>query len=102
MPIPAIVILLCAGIVAGILSPWHFGDQFAFATLYVLLPALLFEAALKLDSTEMRRQWLPIALLARPLRVISRPQVTLGEANRGGSAWKACDVLVEHLQNDFR
>ncbi len=71
MPLPAIVILLCAGIVAGILSPWHFGDEFAFATLYVLLPALLFEAALKLDSAEMRRQWLPIALLAGPGVVIT-------------------------------
>jgi len=41
-------------------------QHFAPSLLFVFLPALVFEAAWNLDGAALRRQWLPIALLALP------------------------------------
>lgn len=61
-----IAALLVAGIVVGVLFPGRFTALFPAATLYVFLPALIFEAAWYLDFRIMRRTWKPIALLAVP------------------------------------
>jgi monovalent cation:H+ antiporter, CPA1 family len=66
MQIWHIAALLVAGIVVGVLFPGRFTALFPAATLYIFLPALIFEAAWYLDVRMMRRTWKPIALLAVP------------------------------------
>ncbi len=58
--------IVAVGVVAGLVEQGRFTYAFGHATLYVLLPALLFEAAWNLDFVQMKRQWRPIALLAGP------------------------------------
>lgn len=61
-----IAALLIAGIAVGIGFPGRFTQLFGATTLYVFLPALIFEGAWNLDAHLMRRAWAPIALLAIP------------------------------------
>lgn len=61
-----IAALLIAGVVVGMIFPGRFTAVFPTATLYVFLPALIFEGAWYLDLRVMRRTWKPIALLAVP------------------------------------
>ncbi|MDE2480596.1 MAG: sodium:proton antiporter [bacterium] len=58
--------LVVAGLVLGEIRPGAFTDLFRSATLYVFLPALIFEAAWQLDARLMRTAWRPIVLLALP------------------------------------
>lgn len=55
-----------AGVVYGFFEPGQLTDAFRSLTLYVLLPALLFEGAWNLDYRAMRRQWPAILTLAVP------------------------------------
>jgi CPA1 family monovalent cation:H+ antiporter len=66
MHLPLIAVLLVAGIIVGIVFPGRLTDVFGAATLYVFLPALIFEGAWRLETPMMRRMWRPIALLAIP------------------------------------
>ena len=61
-----IAALLIAGIAVGIAFPGRLTTIFGAATLYVFLPALIFEAAWHLDFQLVRANWKPIALLAVP------------------------------------
>lgn len=61
-----IAALLAVGLVVGALFPYRLTQLFGQATLYVFLPALIFEAAWNLDFHLMRRAWKAILLLAVP------------------------------------
>src|SRR5579862_6984081 len=61
-----IAALVIAGLVVGELAPGRLTEPFRALTLYVFLPALVFEAAWSLDLSVMRRHWRPIVLLAVP------------------------------------
>jgi monovalent cation:H+ antiporter, CPA1 family len=61
-----IVSLVLAGIAYGLVEPGQLTYAFNQSTLYLLLPALLFEAAWNLRWRAMVRGWLPIAVLAVP------------------------------------
>lgn len=66
MPIWLILLFVLAGLGAGTLAPGRFEDIFGTATLYIFLPALLFEAAWNLSARQVRTSWRPIFLLAVP------------------------------------
>ncbi len=61
-----IVVLVLAGVAYGEIEPGRLTYAFGHATLYVLLPALLFEAAWNLRYRAMLRAWPAIAALAVP------------------------------------
>lgn len=61
-----IVVLVLAGVAYGEIEPGRLTYAFGHATLYVLLPALLFEAAWNLRYRAMIRAWRAIAVLAVP------------------------------------
>ncbi|HYL26562.1 MAG TPA: cation:proton antiporter [Candidatus Nitrosotalea sp.] len=54
------------GIGYGLIEPGRFTYAFGHATLYVFLPALLFEAAWNLNYRAIVRQWIVITALAGP------------------------------------
>jgi CPA1 family monovalent cation:H+ antiporter len=66
-----IVLVVAAGVVYGVIEPGKLTYAFGHATLYVFLPALLFEAAWNLDYRAIVRQWPAIATLAGPGVVIT-------------------------------
>src|SRR5581483_3248633 len=66
MQLSIIAALLAAGMITGAIFPGRLTSVFGAATLYVFLPALIFEGAWRLDSVTMRRMWGPIAMLAVP------------------------------------
>jgi len=66
MQLRYIAALLIAGITAGVIFPGRFTGVFGAATLYVFLPALVYEGAWRLEPRTMGRMWGPIAMLAVP------------------------------------
>jgi len=69
--------LVALGLLIGELEPGRFGRLFAFATFYVFLPAIIFEAAWQLDLRVMRRGWRAIVLLAVPGVAITAALIAL-------------------------
>jgi len=61
-----IVVAVAAGVVVGTFEPGKLTYAFGHGTLYVFLPALLFEAAWNLNYRAIVRQWAAIATLAGP------------------------------------
>ncbi|HMF28314.1 MAG TPA: cation:proton antiporter, partial [Candidatus Cybelea sp.] len=61
-----IVAVVALGIGYGLIEPGRFEYAFSQATLYIFLPALLFEAAWNLNYRAIRRHWIAIATLAGP------------------------------------
>lgn len=61
-----IVAVVAAGVIYGELQPGKLTYAFGHATLYILLPALLFEGAWNLHFRAMKRHWRSIATLAVP------------------------------------
>jgi CPA1 family monovalent cation:H+ antiporter len=61
-----IAALMAAGIVTGIVFPGKLTAVFGAATLYIFLPALIYEGAWRLESRAMGRMWGPILMLAVP------------------------------------
>lgn len=61
-----IAAITLAGVVYGVFEPGQLTDAFRSLTLYVLLPALLFEGAWNLDYRVMRRQWAAVLTLTVP------------------------------------
>ena len=61
-----ILAVVALGVIYGLIQPGRLAFAFGHATLYVFLPALLFEAAWNLNFRAMRRQWIAIATLAGP------------------------------------
>lgn len=86
-------VLLAFGIAAGIAFPGRLTALFGAATLYVFLPALIFEGAWNLDARLVLRAWKPIALLAAPGVVLTAGLVSACAHYFGGFAWSAALVL---------
>ena len=61
-----IIVVVALGIGFGLIRPDRLSYAFGQATLYVFLPALLFEAAWSLNYRAMRRHWMAIGALAGP------------------------------------
>src|SRR6516225_6068605 len=61
-----IVLVVGLGIAYGFIQPGRFAFALGHATLYVFLPALLFEAAWNLNYKAVARNWTAIAMLAGP------------------------------------
>jgi len=59
-------LLVAAGLDTGV--RWQ---NFHFAVIYLLLPALVFEATLRIDLTALRRELLPVAFMALPLTLVT-------------------------------
>lgn len=66
MKVWQVLALVAVGVLAGLIAPGKFEYAFGHATLYVFLPALLFEASWNLDFEALRRQWRAVAVLAGP------------------------------------
>lgn len=88
-----IAALLVVGIAVGAAFPGRFTALFGQATLYVFLPALIFEAAWNLDFHAMRRACVPIVLLAVPGVVLTAGVIALCVHAFGGFTWSAALVL---------
>jgi CPA1 family monovalent cation:H+ antiporter len=88
-----ISVLLFAGLVIGEARPAGVTGFFQFATLYLFLPALIFEAAWHLDLTLVRRAWAPIVLLAVPGVLVTVGIIALVVHAFGGIGWGAALVL---------
>jgi CPA1 family monovalent cation:H+ antiporter len=61
-----IITAVALGVAYGLIEPGRLAYAFGHATLYVFLPALLFEAAWNLNYRAIRRQWVAISVLAGP------------------------------------
>jgi len=61
-----ILVVVGLGIGYGFIEPGRFAYAFGHATLYVFLPALLFEAAWNLNYRAIRRHWVAISVLVGP------------------------------------
>jgi CPA1 family monovalent cation:H+ antiporter len=61
-----ILVVVALGILYGLIEPGRLAYALGHATLYVFLPALLFEAAWSLNYRTILRHWGAIALLAVP------------------------------------
>jgi CPA1 family monovalent cation:H+ antiporter len=85
--------LLVVGISVGVAFPDRLTGVFGQATLYVFLPALIFEAAWHLDFHLMRRAYVPIALLAVPGVVLTAGVIAICVHFAGGFTWSAALVL---------
>ncbi len=66
MKLRYIIALVLLGLAYGAFQPGQLTYAFGHATLYILLPALLFEAAWNLQYRAMRRQWRAITTLVLP------------------------------------
>ena len=86
-------VLLALGIGVGIALPGRLTGIFGTATLYLFLPALIFEAAWNLDFRLMRRAWKPIALLAVPGVVLTAGLIAACVHYFGGFDWRSALVL---------
>ncbi|HEY6359049.1 MAG TPA: cation:proton antiporter, partial [Vicinamibacterales bacterium] len=61
-----ILVIVGFGVAYGLIAPGRFTYALGHATLYVFLPALLFEAAWNLNYKAILRHWQAIATLAGP------------------------------------
>jgi CPA1 family monovalent cation:H+ antiporter len=88
-----IAALLIAGIAVGVAFPGRFTGLFGQATLFVFLPALIFEGAWRLDLHLMRRASVPIALLAVPGVALTAAVIALSAHYVGAFDWNAALLL---------
>jgi monovalent cation:H+ antiporter, CPA1 family len=98
-----IIVVVGLGLLYGLVEPDRLAYALGHATLYVFLPALLFEAAWNLNFRAMRRHWLAIATLAGPGVLLTAAIVTgalsvvgvpLGAALLTGSILSATDPIA--------
>ena len=91
------------GVLYGLIEPGRLAYALGHATLYVFLPALLFEAAWNLNFRAMRRQWIAIATLAGPgvlltaaivAGALSIVRVPFGPALLAGAILSATDPIA--------
>ncbi|MFT4624332.1 MAG: CPA1 family monovalent cation:H+ antiporter [Myxococcota bacterium] len=89
--LPYTLALVVAGIALGFVDPQelHAFELNADLLFTFLLPALLFEAALHLDVADLRRNAVPIGLLALP-------GVLIATAVTAGVTWIGIDALGRH------
>ncbi len=88
-----IAALLIAGIVAGVIFPGRLTGVFGAATLYVFLPALIYEGAWRLEPRTMRRMWRPILLLAVPGVIGTAAIIAVCVHYAGSVGWTAALLL---------
>ena len=86
-------VALALGIVFGVVRPGQLSALLHDATLYIFLPALIFEAAWQLDFSLMRRGWLPIVVLAVPGVVATAALIAATAHGLGGLAIPAALIL---------
>jgi monovalent cation:H+ antiporter, CPA1 family len=98
-----ILVVVALGVGYGLIEPGRFAYAFGHATLYVFLPALLFEAAWNLDYKAIGRQWIAIAALAGPgvlltallvAGALSLVRVPFGPAFLTGAILSATDPIA--------
>jgi monovalent cation:H+ antiporter, CPA1 family len=98
-----IIVVVGLGIAYGLIEPGRFAYAFGHATLYVFLPALLFEAAWNLNYRAILRQWVAIATLAGPgvaltalivAGALSIVRVPFGPALLAGAILSATDPIA--------
>jgi monovalent cation:H+ antiporter, CPA1 family len=98
-----ILVVVALGIGYGFIEPGRFEYAFGHATLYVFLPALLFEAAWNLNYRAILRQWAPIIVLAGPgvlltailvAGALSIVRVPFGPALLAGAILSATDPIA--------
>jgi monovalent cation:H+ antiporter, CPA1 family len=98
-----ILLVVGLGVAYGLIEPERFAYALGHATLYVFLPALLFEAAWNLNYRSIVRQWLPIAALAGPgvlltamlvAGALSIVRVPIGPALLAGAILSATDPIA--------
>ncbi|MGA9945368.1 MAG: cation:proton antiporter [Candidatus Cybelea sp.] len=103
MTIWQILIVVALGVAYGLIEPGRLTYAFGHATLYVFLPALLFEAAWNLNYRAIVRQWVAIATLAGPgvlltaglvAGALSIVRVPLGPALLAGAILSATDPIA--------
>jgi CPA1 family monovalent cation:H+ antiporter len=91
------------GVLYGLIQPGRLAYALGHATLYVFLPALLFEAAWNLNVRAMRRHWIAIATLAGPgvlltagivAGALSIVRVPFGPALLAGAILSATDPIA--------
>jgi CPA1 family monovalent cation:H+ antiporter len=87
MQLGFIAALLIAGVVAGVIFPGRLTGVFGAATLYVFLPALIYEGAWRLESRTMGRMWGPILMLAVPGVVCTAAIVAVCVHYLGSVGW---------------
>ncbi|HEY8298696.1 MAG TPA: cation:proton antiporter [Candidatus Baltobacteraceae bacterium] len=88
-----IAVLLIAGIGVGVAFPGRLTGLFGTVTLYVFLPALIFEAAWQLDLRVMRQVWRPIVLLAFPGVLVTAAIVGAATHVAGALPWRVALLL---------
>jgi CPA1 family monovalent cation:H+ antiporter len=88
-----IAALLVVGVVVGVLFPGRLTNVFPPATLYVFLPALIFEGAWYLDLRVMRAAWKAITLLAIPGVVLTSAVIALAMHFLASLDWGAALLL---------
>jgi monovalent cation:H+ antiporter, CPA1 family len=98
-----IILVVALGVAYGLIQPERFAYAFGHATLYVFLPALLFEAAWNLNYRAILRQWAAIATLAGPgvlltalivAGALSIVHVPFGPALLAGAILSATDPIA--------
>ncbi len=98
-----ILLVVALGIGYGLIEPGRLAYALGQATLYVFLPALLFEAAWNLNYRAILRQWITIATLAGPGVVLTAlivagalaiVRVPLGPALLAGAILSATDPIA--------
>lgn len=98
-----ILLVVALGIGYGLVEPGRLAYAFGHATLYVFLPALLFEAAWNLNYKAILRQWIAIATLAGPgvlltalivAGALAIVRVPLGPALLAGAILSATDPIA--------
>ena len=87
-----IAALLVAGIAVGAAMPGRFTSIFG-ATLYLFLPALIFDGAWRLDLRVMRESWKAIALLSVPGVIVTAAIVAVCSHFLGNFGWTAALLL---------
>lgn len=98
-----ILAAVALGVLYGLIQPGRLAYAFGHATLYVFLPALLFEAAWNLNLRAIRRQWAAIGTLAGPgvaltaivvAGALSVVRVPFGSALLAGAILSATDPIA--------
>ncbi len=98
-----IIVVVGLGVLYGLIEPGRLAYAFGHATLYIFLPALLFEAAWNLNYRAVVRHWLPIAALAGPgvlltaaivAGALSIVRVPFGPALLAGAILSATDPIA--------
>ncbi|MGA8576018.1 MAG: cation:proton antiporter [Candidatus Cybelea sp.] len=98
-----ILLVVALGVGYGLISPGRLAYAFGHATLYVFLPALLFEAAWNLHYRAILRRWIAIATLAGPGVILTAlivagalaiVRVPLGPALLAGAILSATDPIA--------